>query len=151
MADFTLGGDKMIPHSCVAIETKKFPILEGEDDEIVNERMYGKALCKYLEHHLPEVGIKVPSFCAEDWGWWLEVEDGDFMMALCIYSDPDAKHDPERYAILPSILNEKKWSWSKFRYIDVSKNVLNVVEKLEKLFRKDAEISVVTRHDDFPF
>jgi hypothetical protein len=48
----------MIPRSCVAIETNKFPILEGEDDEIVNENMYGKALCKYLENNLPKTGIK---------------------------------------------------------------------------------------------
>lgn len=144
-------GDNMIPRSCVAIETKKFPILEGEDDEIVNEKMYGKALCKYLEHNLPKAGIKVPSFCAEDWGWWLDVEDKDFKMALCIYSDPDAKHDPERYAILPSIHNEKKWSWSKLRNIDLSKNVLRVMDVLENVFREDKEIKAVTRHDDFPF
>jgi hypothetical protein len=141
----------MILRSCVVIETKKFPILEGEDDEIVNERMYGKALCKYLEHNLPKAGIKVPFFCAEDWGWWLEVVDKDFKMGLCIYSDPDTKHDPERYAILPSILNEKKWSWSKFRNIDMSENVLKVMDDVEKLFKEDTEITAVTRHDDFPF
>jgi hypothetical protein len=141
----------MIPRSCVAIETKKFPILEGEDEEIVNPNMYGKALCKYLEHNLPKAGVRVPYFGAEDWGWWLTVEDGDFKMGLCIYSDPDAKHDPERYAILPSIKKEKKWSWSNFRNIDVSKNVLKVMDTLEKIFKGDKEIKVVTRHDDFPF
>ena len=141
----------MIPRSCVAIETKKFPILEGEDDEIINERMYGKALCKYLEHNLPKTDIKVPFFCAEDWGWWLEVEQNNFKMALCIYSDPDAQRDPEKYAILPSITSEKKWSWFKFKNIDVSKNVLNVIDVLEKLFKEDNEIKSVTRHDDFPF
>jgi hypothetical protein len=146
-----LGGDNMIPRSCVAIETNKFPILEGEDDEIVNENMYGKALCKYLEHNLPKAGIKVLTYFPEDWGWWLEVEDNDFNMALCIYSDPDAKQDPERYAILPSILNEKKWSWSQFKYIDLSKNVLKIMDALEKVFKEDTEIKTVTRHDDFPY
>jgi hypothetical protein len=141
----------MIPRSCVAIETNKFPILEGEDDEIVNENMYGKALCKYLENILPKTGIKVLTYFPEDWGWWLEVEDNDFNMALCIYSDPEAKHDPERYAILPSILKEKKWSWSQFKYIDLSKNVLKIMDALEKVFKEDAEIRAVTRHDDFPY
>jgi hypothetical protein len=141
----------MIPLSCVAIETKKFPILAGEDKEIVNENMYGKSLCLYLQRNLPESGIKVPSFCAEDWGWWLEVEDNGFKMALCIYSDPRAKEDPERYAILPSVQSGKKWSWSKFGTIDVSKDVLKVMDTVEKLFRADKEIKAVTRHDDFPF
>ena len=141
----------MIPGSCVAIETRKFPVLEGEDEEIINQNMYGKALCRYLEHHLPNSGIKVPFFCAEDWGWWLEVEDDDFKMALCIYSDPDAEKDPERYAILPSIKGERKWSWSKLRSVDLSPNVLKVMDALEEIFKKDEEITAVTRHDDFPF
>ena len=72
-------------------------------------------------------------------------------MALCIYSDPDAKTDPERYAILPSIQSEKKWSWSKLRNIDVSKNVLKVVDTLDKIFKEDNEIKAVKRYDDFPF
>ena len=140
----------MILQSCVLIETKKFPILEGEKDEIVNENMYGKALCKYLEERLPKSGIKVSSFCAEDWGWWLDVQHNGFEMGLCIYSDPEAATDPEKYAILPSIQNNMKWSWSKFRKIDVSHNVLNIVNELESIFQKDNEIFKISRHDAFP-
>ncbi|MRR50404.1 MAG: hypothetical protein EG825_05735 [Rhodocyclaceae bacterium] len=141
----------MIPQSCLLIETKKFPVMPGEDEEIVNERMYGKALCQYLESVLPAAGLKVPSYCAEDWGWWLEVERGAFKMGLCIYSDPEAEKDPERYAILPSIQQAKKWSWSKFRNIDHSMDVLDVVAVVERVLKSDSEISTVTRHDDYPF
>ena len=52
----------MIPRSCLLIETKKFPVLPGEDDEITNERMYGKALCQYLQSQLPLAGINVPGY-----------------------------------------------------------------------------------------
>ena len=62
----------MIPQSCLLIETKKFPVLEGEKEELVNEGMYGKALCAYLQVKLLLVGIQVPFFCNEDWGWWLQ-------------------------------------------------------------------------------
>ncbi len=141
----------MIPNSCIVIETEKFPILEGEDDELVNEGTYGKALCQYLEKALPTIGINVPSFCCEDWGWWLDVVDGEFNMGLCIYSDPDAEKHPQRYAILPSITQEKKWSWSKFKKVDVSQQVLKIMDNLETLFRGDNEIDHVTRHDNFPF
>jgi len=140
----------MIPQSCVLIETKKFPILDGERDEIINENMYGKSLCIYLEKNLPKAGIRVPYFCAEDWGWWLEVECNGFEMGLCIYSDPDAKVDPEKYAIIPSIQSNTKWSWSKFRKIDISKNVLNIVNGLESVFSKDNEVFSISRHDTFP-
>ena len=141
----------MIPNSCLLIESKKFPILPGEDEELTNERMYGKALCQYLQSVLPPAGINVASFCNEDWGWWLDVEHGAFIMGLCIYSDPAAVKDPERYVLIPSIHQEKVWSWAKFRKVDVSKDVLEIIAIVEHVLRSDKDITVVTRHDDYPF
>ena len=125
--------------------------MPGEDQEVVNERMYGKALCQYLESVLPGAGLKVPSYCAEDWGWWVEVERGAFRMGLCIYSDPDAKNNPERYAIIPSVQQARKWSWSKFRTIDKSTDVLELIAIVERVLKSDKDIPVVTRRDDYPF
>lgn len=141
----------MIPQSCLLIESKKFPVLPGEDQEITNERMYGKALCQYLQSELPLAGIHVPSYCNEDWGWWLDVERGTFKMGLCIYSDPAAVEDPERYAILPSLQQEKKWSWEMFRKVDISRDVLALIAIVEQVLKSDKDITVVTRHDDYPF
>lgn len=150
-AIYKSGAERMIPQTCVVIETKKFPALEGEDDELANERMYGKALCNYLKAELPAVGIGVPSFCNEDWGWWLEVERNGFKMGLCIYSDPGAVADPERYALMPSVREASRWSWSKFRTVDVSRDVLEIINAVVKVFENDEEILAVTRHDDYPF
>jgi hypothetical protein len=141
----------MIPDSWLKIETRKFPILEGEKQEITNEGMYGKALCQYLEAKLPAAGIDAPSYCSEDWGWWLEVRRGSFKMGLCIYSEPGVEADPVRYAIGPSIEEAKKWSWSKFKKEDMSQEVLAVIDTVERILRNDAEVHSVTRHDDFPF
>ena len=141
----------MIAQSCLLIESKKFPILPGEDQELTNERMVGKALCQYLQTVLPPAGIKVPTYCNEDWGWWLEVERDSFKMGLCIYSDPAATHHPERYALLPSIHQAKKWSWARFGMVDSSKDVLDLIAIVERVLKSDTEISAVTRHDDYPF
>ena len=141
----------MIPGTCIQIETEKFPVLEGEEEELFNECMYGKALCLYLEKELPKLGIQVPSFCCEDWGWWVEVNADDFKMGLCVYSDPELEDKPTRYAIMPSIKNGKKWVWSKFRKIDVTEDVVRIMDAVEKLFRDDNEITDVSRHDDYPF
>ncbi len=141
----------MIPRTCVAIETKKFPILDGEDDELVNEGMYGKALCLYLEKELPLVGIEVPFFCCEDWGWWIEVKDDDFSLGLCVYSDPGTEKYPKKYAVISSVTNEKKWSWEKFKKIEMSHGVLKIMDAIEKVCREDKEIENVSRHDAFPF
>jgi len=141
----------MIPNSCIAIKTKKFPILEGEEDEIINEGMYGKALCMYLEERLPKAGIEVPSFFCEDWGWWIDVNNGEYKMGLCVYSHPDEDSQPESYAIMPSEQNAKKWSWSKFKKVDVSNSTLKIMNVVEEIFQCDSKIENVSRHDDYPF
>jgi hypothetical protein len=141
----------VIPQSCLLIETKKFPRLAGEDQELANEGMYGKALCQYLQEELPRSGIDVPSFCNEDWGWWVAVERDGFKMGLCVYSDPAATGDPERYAVLPSIHQAKKWSWGRLRAVDVSQDVLGVMQTVEMVMKRDKDIHAVTRHDDYPF
>lgn len=140
----------MIPGTCILIETKKFPVLEGEEEEIVNEGMYGRALCLYLEKELPKLNINVTSFCCEDWGWWVDVNSNDVEMGLCVYSDPESGNDPKRYAIMSSITEGKKWVWSKFRKIDVTQDVTRVMDTVEKVFKADSEITRVSRHDDYP-
>ena len=138
----------MIPKSCLLIESKKFPILPGEEVEIINEGMYGKALCEYLRTTLPLAGVEVPTYCSEDWGWWLEVERASFKMGLCIYSDPDAIGNPERYAILPSIHRGTRWSWSKLRNVDSSKDVLGIIDVVEGVLASDIDVPVVRRLDE---
>ncbi|MEM7052939.1 MAG: hypothetical protein AAF446_00180 [Pseudomonadota bacterium] len=138
-----------ISGQCILIESSKFPVLEGEEDELVNEGMYGKALCLYLQNELPKKNINVPSLCCEDWGWWIEVQSGDFEIGLCIYADPESGKSPTRYAIMSSITQGKKWVWSKFRSIDVSKDVIKIMDSVETVFKQDDEITKVTRHDDF--
>lgn len=141
----------MIPQSCVKIETTKFPVLDGEEDELVNEGMYGKSLGLYLKDSLPEIGIKTNGLVCEDWGWWLDVESGSFKMGLCLYCDPDSDGDPKAYAILPSIQSAEKWSWKKFGKIDQSQPVVEIMNKIASLLESDHEISKVSRHDDFMF
>lgn len=141
----------MIPGICIEIHTDKFPILDGEKEELVNEGMYGKALCLYLQQKLPQIGVQVPSFCSEDWGWWIDAEINNFKMGLCLYSDYDAQSHPEKYSILSSVRSAKKWSWSKLRKIDLSSNVNHIMDGVEKVFREDTDIRVVKRLDDGPF
>ena len=52
---------------------------------------------------------------------------------------------------IASIQKDKKWSWSKLGYVDVSAQVLELVDRIERVFKADPEISAVTRRDDYPF
>ncbi|MBD2550927.1 hypothetical protein H6G65_15305 [Microcystis elabens FACHB-917] len=73
-----------------------------------------------------------------------------FRLGLCIYSDPGADSDPERYALMPSIQAPTQWSWSGFSWIGRSEDVLAIIDALEQIFSSDPEIQAVTRHDDVP-
>jgi hypothetical protein len=72
-------------------------------------------------------------------------------MGICIYSDLDETGEPQGYAIIPSIQNDTKWLWTKFRKINVSNDVLRVIGIIERLFLNDHEIKSVSRYDDFPY
>ena len=141
----------MIHNTCIEIHTRKFPILEGENEELINEGMYGKALCQYIERELPKKGLQVPMYICEEWGWWIEVKHNDFVLGLQIYSDSEPDEDPEKYAVMSSISKNKKWSWRKFRNEDLTQQVTNIMDQLDAVFTEDPEIDFVKRHDDFPF
>lgn len=93
----------------------------------------------------------MPFFRSEDWGWWLQMERNGFPMGLCIYSDSEADPEPEHYALMPSIQAPRQWSWSKFRQIDQTQEVMEIIGELEKIFTSDARIHAVTRHAGHPF
>jgi len=143
--------NNMIPGTCISLETDKFPVLPGEDSEVVNEGMYGKALCIYLQSELPSFGITVEHYCAEDWGWWLGVIENDFKLGLGIYSHNPIGQSPQAYAIHSLITNRKKWYWRQFKSVDVTINVTSIFDKIENALGFDSEIWSVERHDGFPY
>jgi hypothetical protein len=52
----------------ILIRSSAFPILPGEEGELVNEGTWGKALAVYLQSRLQERGYDAPFICCEDWG-----------------------------------------------------------------------------------
>jgi hypothetical protein len=68
--------------SFVHIRSEKFPVLPGEEEEIFNEGMYGKALCQYLQKKYQILGYKKITYCCEDWGWLLEIGIAKIRLAI---------------------------------------------------------------------
>lgn len=66
----------------IHIQSAKFKILPGEEEEFVNEGTYGKSLAEYLQAQLTQYGYDVPFFCCEDWGWWIELKGQPFVLGL---------------------------------------------------------------------
>jgi hypothetical protein len=133
----------------IHIKSNKFPVLPGEEKEIVNDGMYGKALAEYLQVELSKRGYSVPFVCAEDWGWWVELAIDPVNSGVCIYALPETS-DPVEYVCTDGFTKDKKWSWSNFRFIETSPIAEKIHEDVISVFRSDNEVEIISITDEFP-
>ena len=134
----------------IHIRSSKFPILPGEDDEIVNDEMYGKALSHYLQQQLSARGYSVPFFCSEDWGWWVEISDLPIKFGVCIYSTR-AFGAVDEFICTDGAAGPRSWSWRKFRFIDNGPWIEKLNNDLYSIFSSDPYVEIIRATDDFPF
>ena len=52
--------------SFLHIRTEKFPILDGEEDEIVNPGTFGKSFAQFIGTMLKKAGYAIPFIVCED-------------------------------------------------------------------------------------
>jgi hypothetical protein len=134
----------------IHIRSTRFPILPGEEEELVNEGMYGKALAQYLQARLAVRGYDAPFVCCEDWGWWVELKGAPFAFGVCIYSAP-AENGPTEFVCTDGATAARKWSWSQFRFIDTAPWAEKLHEDLLAIFQADRDVEVVGVSEEFPF
>ena len=125
------------------IRSTKLRILPGEDDELVNEGMYGKACAQYLQSNLSSRGYSVPFFVCEDWGWWVEVKGLDFTCGIGVYGMQI--DDSEDLDICVTVLTPKckKWNWTKLRSIDTSVEVNKLHETIRTILGDDNDVTII--------
>lgn len=133
------------------IRSSKFPILPGEEEELVNEGMYGKALAQYLQLKLLERGYEAPFICCEDWGWWVELKGAPFAFGVCIYSSPAEGSSLTEFVCADGALGSRRWSWRRFRFIDTIPYVRKLDQDLQAIFAADPDVEIVAVTDEFPF
>ena len=134
----------------IHIRSPKFPILPGEDDEIINDGMYGKALSEYLQSRLIERRYEAPFVCAEDWGWWVELRGAPFTFGVSIYALPET-NDPIEFVCTDGAVSPRKWSWKQFRFIDTAPWADKLHKDMIEIFKADKDVQIVGVSDDFPF
>jgi hypothetical protein len=133
----------------IHIKAAKFPILPGEDEELVNPGTYGKALAQYLEARLKEKAYEVPFICCEDWGWWVEIKGHPFATGVCVYGTSDLAETHELcIAVAPA--PRSRWSWRRFRPIDTTPHVTKLFADLTAVFTSDPEVEVLGFPEDYP-
>jgi hypothetical protein len=134
----------------IHITSDKFPILPGEEEELVNDGMYGKALAQYLQAKLSERGYDAPFVCCEDWGWWVELKDAPFPFGVCIHSGPDGD-GPVEFVCTDGATAARKWSWRKFRFVSTTSWVERLRDDLLAVFQADEDVEIIRVSEDFPF
>jgi hypothetical protein len=135
----------------IHIRSDKFPVLDGEDQELVNEGMYGKAFGNYLCLQLKGLGYECSDPFCEDWGWAMFASSNDVSAMLCIYSDPNQR-DPKDFAITAGG-SKRKWSWRSFRYVNTAPDkewYAQFQEALVSVLQEDPEIEVIGLTKEFP-
>lgn len=145
----TKGVTHKMANPFIHIKSAKFPVLPGEEEELVNEGTYGKALAEYLEAKLKDRGYDVPFVCCEDWGWWVEIRGQPFTLGLCVYGGPDLAGTQE---LCFTISEEpgRRWSWSRFRFIDTTSRVEKLFTDLKMILADDPDIQVLGYPSGFP-
>ena len=121
----------------VEFRSAKFPPYEGEEER-VNPGLWGKRLAEYLVQRLAEWGIKTGEMIAEDWGWYVPVENEGFRLALCC-GHQDGDDDEFLVFTDPSAPIIKKL----FKKIDATAELARLTEVLQEILSSDAEITDV--------
>ncbi len=133
----------------IHVRSPKFTILPGEEEELVNEGMYGKAVAQYLQQKLKDRGYDAPFFVCEDWGWWVEIKGAPIALGVCIYCGPirDGLLD---FFCTDGALSARKWNWRKFGFVDATPVIEKLYADLISIFQSDPEVEVVSTNADSP-
>ena len=115
--------------------SNKFPPYDGEEDEI-NPGLWGRRLAEYLVGKLKEKGISVDEPIAEDWGYYIPVENKDFRLAICC-GHQNGDDDEFLCFTDPSKPTVRKL----FKKIDASTQLKQITESLNEIFTSDPEIT----------
>lgn len=124
--------------------------MPAEDEELVNEGMYGKACAQYLQTNLAGRGYTTPFVVCEDWGWWVEVTGLDFTCGIGVYGMRIDETDDLDLCVTVLTPKGKKWNWGKLRLIDTTAAVDRLHQTIRSIFETDADVTVVCESPDFP-
>ena len=119
----------------VQFRSAKFPPYEGEQEQI-NPGLWGKRLAEYLVQKLAERGITTQEMVAEDWGWYVPVENEGFRLAVCC-GHQDGDDDEFLVFTDPSTPVVKKL----FRKVNATAQLSRLTDALQQVLSSDPEIS----------
>src|SRR4030095_11605321 len=118
----------------VEFRSNKFPPYEGEE-EVINPGLWGKRLAEYLVHKLNGKGIHTEEIIAEDWGWYIPIQNKGFRLAVCC-GHQNGDNDQFLCFTEPSEPVVKKF----FKKIDATPQLERITDAMQQILASDAEI-----------
>lgn len=137
-----------MPHF-LHIRSNRFPILDGEEDEVVNPGTFGKSFALYLQGELIRIGYCCPFIVCEDWGWWVSVKLSEVTVGLACYREHDL-NEQCGFACSLSPESNRAWSWKRFWFVDISDQMKKLASDLRSIFEGDPEVEFLSLADEFP-
>jgi len=121
----------------VTFRSKKFPPYDGEEERI-NPGLWGKRLAEYLVEKLKPHGIETGEIIAEDWGWYIPINNEGFRLAICC-GHQNGDDDEFLCFTDPATPIVRKL----FKKIDATHELTRVVTAMETILSSDPEITNV--------
>ena len=109
--------------------------MPGEEEELVNDGIYGKALSLYLREQLEAHDYKVTLQCAEDWGWYTELENKEFRLSIGC-----GTHDWDSREFVCFVNPSEPVIRKLFKKISTVETVEKLVSILKEILRSDKRI-----------
>ena len=125
----------------VEFRSPKFPPYDGEEEQI-NPGLWGIRLAEYLVQKLAEKGIATGEMVAEDWGWYLPVQNEGFRLAVCC-GHQNGDDDEFLCFTEPATPVVKKF----FKKIDATAPLTRLTESLRQILAADPKITEVVWTD----
>ena len=125
----------------IEFRSNKFPPYEGEE-EMINPGLWGKRLAEYLVQKLGERQIKTEESIAEDWGWYIPVQNENFRLAVCCGHQ---NGDDDQFLCFtdPSSPIVKKL----FKKIDATEQLTRLTDALRQILSSDSDIRDIVWSD----
>jgi hypothetical protein len=125
----------------VEFRSSNFSPYDGEEEQI-NPGLWGKRLAEYLARKLSEKGIQTEEIAAEDWGWYIPIQNQGFELAICCGHQTG---DDDQFLCFtePSTPVVKKF----FKKIDATTQLTRLTEAMGQILSSDPGIHDVIWHE----
>jgi hypothetical protein len=118
----------------VYFKSDSFPSYKDEEEQI-NEGIWGKRLAEYLMNRLLQHHIAVEPFIIEDWGYYIPLSIDNVKLAVCCANQDGTAN---QFVCFTDPKGPIKRQW--FRKIDISSQLDKLINVLNQILQSDESI-----------